>query len=156
MTGNSDLDKILLMLNGAVVLAATGLVVFAHTQMNPAPTAQDSEFGNLIENSVNEYQKPPVVLDEILVNLYSREARLRFLNTQMNIILFEEADREIVTQMKPFIFDILIDIGGNMRPSELNSVTGRLILEERIKNKFNEFSKKKLIKKILFTKFIIQ
>lgn len=156
MTGNPTLDKIILGINGVVVLGATALVIITHTQFAPPVTEQGKEFGTLIENSINEYQKPPVVLDEALVNLYSREARLRFLNTQMNIVLFEESDREKVMIMKPFIFDILIDVAGNMKPEELNSVTGRLILEERIKSKFNQLAEKHIIKRILFTKFIIQ
>ena len=83
----------------------------------------------MIEGSMSELQKPPVVLDEIVVNLYSREARLRFLDTQLNLVLYNEADRELALILKPHIFDALIDISGNMSPVELNSVTGRILLE---------------------------
>ena len=156
MTGNPTLDKIILGLNGIVVAAATAVIIFSHTAIKRPPTDQALEFGNLIEGQINEYQKPPVVMDEIIVNLYSREARLRFLNTKMNLVLVEEKDRTTVLEMKPFIFDILIDIAGNMKPDELNSVTGRLLLETRLKNHINSIKKRPLVKKVLFTKFIIQ
>lgn len=156
MTGNPGLDKIILALNGVVVASAAGLVFYAHTQINPPPTNTSLEFGNLIEGSVNESQKAPVTMDEIVVNLYSREARLRFLNTQMNIVLIQERDREYVTNLKVIINDSLIDIAGNMKPEELNSVTGRILLENRIKDKVNDFAKRTVIKKILFSKFIVQ
>ena len=156
MTGNPTIDKVVLGLNGLVVAAATALVVFAHVGLKKPLTKRNLQFGNMIENSMNEFQKPPIIMDEIVVNLYSREVKLRFLDTQMNIVLFEERDRELVMGLKPHIFDSLVDIAGNMQPKELNSVTGRILLETRVKNRVNEIVKKPVIKKILFSKFIIQ
>lgn len=156
MTGNPAVDKIILGLNGVVVIAATSLIIYSHMFIKAPSTDGPSEFGNMIENSVGDLQKPPVVLDEIVVNLYSRETRLRFLDTQLNLVLFNEKDREFVMMLKPRIFDHLIDIAGNMKPEELNSITGRILLETRIKKRVNEFAQKPLIKKILFSKFIIQ
>lgn len=156
MTGNPSVDKIILGLNGILVTAAAALVVFSHTMIKKPSTEQGKEMGNMIENSMFELQKPPVVMEEIVVNLYSREARLRFLNTQLNLVLFEEKDRSLAMSLKPHIFDALIDITGNMRPKELNSVTGRILLETRLKKKINKLLKKPVIKKILFSKFIIQ
>lgn len=156
MTGNPTIDKVVLGLNGLVISAATALVIYAHTGIKKPDTKRNLEFGNMIENSMLELQKPPVVLEEALVNLYSREVRLRYLNTQMNVVLFEEKDREFVMGIKPHIFDSLVDVAGNMSPKELNSVTGRILLETRVKNKVHEYTKKPVIKKILFSKFIIQ
>ena len=156
MTGNPTIDKIVLGLNGLIISASTALVIFAHVGLKKPDTKRNLEFGNMIENSMLELQKPPVVLDKIVVNLYSREVKLRFLDTQMNLVLFEEKDREFVMGLKPHVFDALIDIAGNMKPKELNSVTGRILLETRVKNKVHELLKRTVIKKILFSKFIIQ
>jgi flagellar FliL protein len=156
MTGNPSLDKIILGLNAAIVIGAAGLVFFSHNMMNKPDTERGKEFGNMIESSINEYEKPPVTMDEIVVNLYSRESRLRFLNTQMNIEIFNEEDRELVLGLKPVIFDSLIDITGNMKPAELNSVTGRILLETRLKNRINDHVKRPILKKIFFSKYIIQ
>ena len=116
MTGNPTIDKIIFGLNGAVVTAAAALVFFAHNSITKPDTERGREFGQMIEGSMLELQKPPVVMDEIVVNLYSREARLRFLNTQMNLVLFQERDRELVMGLKAHIFDSLIEIAGNMKP----------------------------------------
>lgn len=156
MTGNPIIDKIILGLNGLIVTAATALILYSHMGIKRTDTNQSLKFGNMIENSMNELKKPPVIMEEIVVNLYSREVKLRFLNTQMNIVLFAEKDREYVMGLKPHIFDSLIDLAGNMDPKELNSVTGRILLETRVKNKVNELVGKNVIKKILFSKFIIQ
>ena len=156
MTGNPAVDKIIPGLNGLLVIGATALVIFSHNSIKKPSTDRGKEVGSMIENSMSELQKPPLVMDEIVVNLYSREARLRFLNTQMNIVLFKERDRELAQSMKAKIFDTLIDIAGNMKPNELNSVTGRILLETRIKKKVNKMTSEPIIKKILFSKFIIQ
>lgn len=133
-----------------------GTVYYAHNVVSPPPTNKAQELGSMIENSIAELEKPPVVLKEALVNLYSREARLRFLNTQMNLVIFEEADRQLATTLTPHVFDTLIDVAGNMRPNELNSVTGKILLEKRIKDRVNKIANRPVIKKILFSKFIIQ
>lgn len=156
MTGNPKLDKIILGVNALVVSAAVGLVFYSHNMIKPLPTDQAGELGDMIENTMSEYEKPPVTFEELIVNLYSREARLRFLNTKLNIELFEEKDRNLVMTMKPHIFDSLIDIAGNMKPKELNSVTGKILLEKRVKDRSNAIAKRPVIKKILFSKFIIQ
>lgn len=156
MTGNAALDKILILINTIVIGLAVALVVYSHTMIKKPLTDGNAEFGGLIESSMREFQKAPVTLDEIVVNLYSRERRLRFLDTQMNIELFNEKDRAEVLAIKTHIFDALIDIAGNMKPNELNSVTGRILLENRIKKRVNSKVGRSLIKKIYFSKFIIQ
>ena len=156
MTGNPSIDKILLLLNGVVVGGACALILYSHLVIKPPPLSENAAFGSMIENSMNEMQKATVSLDEIVVNLYSRERRLRFLNTKMDIELYYEADRDNILSYKSKIFDALIDIAGNMRPNELNSVTGRLLLEERIKKHVNTLSSRPLIKRIYFPKYIIQ
>ena len=156
MTGNAGLDKIILGLNGVVIAAAVALVVYSHVVIKPPQVDKSAVVGSGIEESILELQKSPVTLDEIVVNLYSRERRLRFLSTQMNLELFLEKDRELVNILKPRIFDALIDIAGNMKPNELNSITGRILLENRIKNRINSEVKKSVIKKIYFSKFTVQ
>jgi flagellar FliL protein len=156
MTGNPNLDKIIMFINAAVVAGAVALVFYSHNLIKRPDANPGREFGNLVENSMIELQKAPLIMEEIVVNLYSRERRLRFLNTQMNIELFKEGDREEVGGMKVHIFDAIIDIAGNMKPKELNSITGRILLETRIKKRINKYANKSLIKKIYFSKFIIQ
>lgn len=156
MTGNPTVDKIILILNGALVSAAAGLVIFSHTLIKKPATKQALEMGNMIENSVSELKKTPVTFDEIVVNLYSRETRLRFLNTQINLEIFEEKDRELVMGMKAVLFDALIDITGNLKPREINSVTGKLLLEKNLKDRVNDYIGRNAVKTIYFSKFIVQ
>jgi flagellar protein FliL len=90
------------------------------------------------------------------VNLYSRESRLRFLDVEINVEVYQDGMQTQVQNIKPILFDTLIDIAGNTKPEDLNSVTGKILLESRLKTKVNELINKKLIKQIYFSKFIIQ
>ena len=150
------LDKVILGLNGAVVIAATALVVFSHTSLGPPPTDEGEQMDGLIRSSVNLSQITPVLFPKMTINLYSRQTRLRFLDLQMGLEVFKEDDKELVKLHKSFVADSLIDIAGNMQPAELNSVTGRILLETRIKNRINDKLGRKAVKKIYFSKFVIQ
>lgn len=156
MTGNPKIDKIIILLNAVVVTLAVALVFYSHNILKKPTTDTAGEFGQMVDSSMGEFQKSPITFDEAVVNLYSRETRLRFLNTQMNVDLFYQKDKDLIKDMKHLIFDSLIDIAGNMKPSELNSVTGRILLETRIKNRVNKLAGRSLIKKIYFSKFIVQ
>src|SRR5690554_3254986 len=156
MTGNPGLDRILLGVNGAVVLAATALVVYAHTMIKPVPTDEAKEFAGLVQESMRELRKSQVEFPEMVINLYSRETRLRFLNVSMAVETFNEGQIQVAQDHKAMIQDTLIDIASNMTPEELNSVTGRILLESRIKKTVNGQLSEPAIKKIYFSKFIVQ
>lgn len=156
MTGNPGLDKIILGINGLIVLAATALVVYSHTILSPPPTDETKEFSGLVKDSMLEFQKPQVEFPEMVINLYSREIRLRFLNVKMTIETFEESQNQMLENAKPMVQDAIIDTASNMTPQELNSVTGRILLEARVKKMVNSNLPKPAIKKIYFSKFIVQ
>lgn len=156
MTGNPSIDKIILGINGIIMAAAAGLVYYSHNVLAPPPIDETGNFANMAQVSMQDLKKQPIVFKEKVVNLYSRQRRLRFLNLIMNIEVYDEGQEKIVGLYKPLINDALIDITGNMKPEELNSVTGKLLLESRLKSKVNALIKKPVIKKIYFSKFIVQ
>lgn len=156
MTGNPSIDKIILGLNGIIMAAAAGLVYYSHNILIPPPIDQEAQFTGLVRESMIDFKRQPIVFKELVLNLYSRQRRLRFLNLVMNIEVYEQSQEKIVGNYKPMIVDKLIDITGNMKPEELNSITGRILLESRLKNKVNDYFQKPIIKKIYFSKFIVQ
>ncbi len=156
MTGNRSLDKIILAINALIVLGAVGTIWYSHNIIKPPVTDSQGQFTDMVSGSLSDFNRSPIVFKEIVVNLYSRQKRLRFLNLTMNIEVYEAEQEEIIKTYKPFINDRLIDITGNMKPQDVNSVTGRILLESRIKNQVNRALGKKVIKKIYFSKFIVQ
>lgn len=156
MTGNPSLDKVLIALNGLIVALSTGLILYSHIAIKPPIEDEGLQMKGLYNSSIELSKITPVQFKPQIINLYSRDVRLRFLEVQMNLEVFQESDKEIIDTFKSFITDSLINIAGNLAPAELNSVTGRILLETRIKNTVNERLKRKVIKKIYFSKFIIQ
>lgn len=156
MTGNPTLDKAILGINGIGVILATALVVYSHSMIKKLPTDEAGEFSGMVKTSLEEFQKPTVEFKEQVINLYSREARLRYVNLIMNIETFDQSQMGIIEVRKPIIVDALIDISSNMSPNELNSVTGKLLLESRLKKAVNSKLNQPAVKKVYFSKFIVQ
>ena len=156
MTGNPSIDKVIIAINALVISACVGLVYYSNNMIKPKALDTNAEFSKMVDDSMVELKKQPIVFKEIVLNLYSRQRRLRFLNLILNIDVFEEGQKEIIATYKPKIIDSLIDITGNMKPQDLNSITGKILLESRLKNKVNNYIGKPVIKKIYFSKFIVQ
>ena len=86
----------------------------------------------------------------------SKASRMRWLEVEVNLELFKAEDLETVKAYLPAIQDRIIETTSKMGPDEINTLSGKVILEERLKNEFNRVLKKKLIIKIYFSKFIVQ
>lgn len=156
MTGNPKLDKILLGLNGLVALASAGLVFYAHNNIKPPPTDQAAEETTLVTDAYTESQLKPYEFKSMIVNLYSEGSRLRFLDVKISILTFKEADKELIKEREYIFKTKLIEIAGLMTPEELSSVTGKILLESRLKKAITEALGASVIKKIYFGKFVVQ
>lgn len=91
------------------------------------------------------------------VNLYSQTNRLRFLEVEMNIVPFESSQLTALKDAETVIKDSLIQIAAEMEPDDVGSVTGKILLENRLKKAVNDrIGGQPLIKQILFSRFVIQ
>lgn len=156
MTGNPLFDKILLGANGAIVLLAAGLVFFSHTKVKPPPTDIPGEEQSLLDTAIAESQLKPHAMKQMTVNLYSEGTRLRYLNAEMNLVPFKQTDLEILKANEHIVKNELIRIAATMTPDELGSITGKILLESRLKKAVNEKLNQPLIKSIFFAKFLVQ
>lgn len=156
MTGNRTLDHILLITNALVALAAAGLVIYSHLYIKTPPINQDLEIEKLKRQSMAISSSAPLELKKIILNLPSRHTRLRYLEIQVNLEAFHPDQKDFLKAKEYVIYDAIIKIAGAMDPSDLNSVTGKILLEGRLKNYLNENFKDDVIKKIYFSKFVVQ
>lgn len=156
MTGNPMLDKILLGVNGAVAVGAAALVIYSHTSIKPLPTNQTAEEKALVDSAAADNQITPVMFKKMVVNVYAEGTRLRYLETEIGLLPFSDADKEGLKKAEHLLQDALIDIAGKMSPEELASVTGKILLEGRLKKRLNDKLERMVIKQIYFTKFIVQ
>jgi flagellar FliL protein len=156
MTGNKTLDTALIGLLTLASLAALG--VFTYTEMvyqRPLPSDK-VEFESLKKDTETAVAPEVFKLDKLIVNLNSQGSRLRFLDVEIHLVPFKSKSVEVFENQKAFIKDAIIDISSNMAPDELNTVAGKVLLEERIRRRLNDYFGKSLIKEIFFSRFVVQ
>lgn len=156
MTGNKSVDNIIL----AIALLATAATVgmFVYTEMifkKPLPS-DAVELQKLKDDNKFISRPESLKLDKITINLPSRTKRLRFLDVQIHLVYFKNKDRAALEEITPIINDIIIDVGSNMSPDELNSIAGKLIFENRVKSKINDHFQRPVVKELFYTKFVVQ
>ena len=156
MTGNKAIDNVILFLT---FLATAGcLGVFVYTEMlyqKPLPQ-NDVEMTSLMEDGKDQVFPAPFKLDPLIINLKSRKTRLRFLNVQVYIVPLNNNSVDLFENSRAMINDSIIQIAGAMEANELNSISGKILLEDRVKKAINKIVNQQVVKGLLFTKFVIQ
>lgn len=150
-------QKILILLNLVVVLAGAGLVFYSHKMIKAEPTNQAAETQKLKDQAIAQTQIQAVPIKKFVVNLHSRNTRLRYLDIEMNVLTFTEEQKEIVKASEYIFKDVVVEIASHLEPDELDSVTGKILLENKIKKRVNEkLGEPPVIKQIYFSGFVVQ
>lgn len=151
------LQKILIILNLVVVLAGAGLVFYSHNILKPEPTNQAKEAEDLKQGALAATQLQPVPIKKFAVNLHSKSSRLRYLDIEMNILTFNEEQKQTIKANEHIIKDSVIQIAGQHDPEDLDSLTGKIMLENEIKKSVNKkLGEPPVIKQIFFSGFVVQ
>lgn len=150
------MQKILIMLNLVVVLVGAGLVFYSHNMIKPQPTDQVAETEKLKSDAINQSQLQPVPMKKFVVNLHSRESRLRYLDLEMNVLTFHEDQKDLIKQSEHIFKDVVIEIASRLGPEELDTVTGKILLENKIKTQVNQKLGQPVVKQIYFSGFVVQ
>lgn len=155
ITGKPLIDKVIILLTLASTLSLLGL--FFYTEMIfKKPLPQDkTEFEELKKEGMKANISKGVTLDRVVVNLKSQK-RLRFLSMNLHLVPFKESHLEKIESKKQRITDIIIDIASDMTAEELNTISGKIVLESRIKKRFNELFPDPILKEIYFSNFVVQ
>ncbi len=150
------MQKILILLNLVVALGGAGLVFYSHNMIKPAPTDQAAEAEALKKTALEEAHLTPVPIKKFVVNLHSRSSRLRYLDLEMNVLTFHNDQKELVKGREYVFKDVVIEIASQLDPEELESVTGKMLLENRIKKQVNAKLGQPVVKQIFFSGFVVQ
>lgn len=151
------MQKILIILNLVVVLAATGLIVYSHTMIKAPATDQAAETEAMKKAAIADTQIQPVPIKKFVVNLHSRSTRLRYLDIEMNVLPFKEDQKDIIKQNEFLFKDVVIEIASQLEPDDLDSITGKILLENKIKKALNaKLGEQPVIKQIYFSGFVVQ
>lgn len=150
-------QKILIILNLVIVLAGAGLVFYSHNLLKPEPIDQSAEAQALKDQAVSSSQIQPVPIKKFVVNLHSRGTRLRYLDIEMNVLPFSEDQKELIKTNEHVFKDVVIEIASQLEPDDLDSVTGKILLENKIKKQVNaKLGDSPVIKQIYFSGFVVQ
>ena len=156
MTGKKMIDLILLGLSLLTTLAALGVIVYKEIIFKrPLPNSEIEKAKLLASGQtfkpINSYK-----MKRVIVNLPSRSKKLRFLEVTTEIVPFNDDQVAEIEKNKHVVRDAFLDIAGEMSPEELNSLTGKILLENRIKTRLNKEMGTKIIQELYFTKFVVQ
>lgn len=156
MTGNKKIDQILVAMSSlATLLTALVFIYTVYIYEKPLPN-ETQHMLDLIQSARQQAFAEAYKLEGMTINLPSSTSRLRFLDLEIHLVPFFPNQHSLIDRNIPIITDIIIDIAGHMEPSELNTTIGRILLENRVKEAINSQLGQKVIKEILFTRFVIQ
>ncbi|MFL5785057.1 MAG: flagellar basal body-associated protein FliL, partial [Bacteriovoracaceae bacterium] len=150
------MQKILILVNLVVVLLGAGLVYYSHFMIKPEPTNQAAETEKLKTEASEKAKIEPVPIKKFVVNLYSGPSRLRYLDVEMNVLTFHADQKEIVKNNEHIFKDVVIAVAAQMQPSDLDSMTGKITFESRVKKGVNERLGTPVVKQIYFSTFVVQ
>jgi flagellar basal body-associated protein FliL len=154
--GNPLFDKIILFFNFLVVLGSAGLVYYSHNILAPPPITNESENKKFLRDIQSLEAISTINMPKLTINLYSRTTRLRYLDVLASVEPYDEFQAEQIKKNQSLIMNEIIEVASFMTPKELGSVSGKIILAERIKKRINSNFREKLVKKIFFPKYVIQ
>lgn len=150
------MQKILILVNLVVVVLGAGLVYYSHFMIKPERTNQKAEEENLKNEASEKSRIEPVAIKKFVVNLHSGTSRLRYLDLEMNVLTFHADQRELVKSAEHIFKDVVIDVASKMEPGDLDSVTGKIAFESRVKKAVNERLGQPVVKQIYFSSFVVQ
>ncbi|MBC7711687.1 MAG: flagellar basal body-associated FliL family protein [Rhizobacter sp.] len=160
MTGKKMIDMILLGVMMLATLAVVGLFYYTEKMYKKPPIDENAEKKALLTSV--DYKSIPTFfkVDKMTISLVPKNeqanARMKWLEVEMHMTLFSAEDSGLMKAYLPVVQDRIIDITSKMGSDELNSLTGKIILEDRLKKEINKALKKPVVKNIFFASFIVQ
>ena len=150
------MNNILGIISVAATSFAVGVFVYSLFIFEKPTPDNMIELGNLKKDTSKVLVTDSFIIKKLVINLKSPATKLRYLDVTIHLVPFKADRLELIEKHKAFIQDSIIKIVGDMTPVELNSIAGKIILEDRIKKSINKSLGFSLIKKLFFTQFIIQ
>ncbi len=160
MTGKKLIDMILLGVMMLATLAVMGLFYYTEKMYVKPPIDEAAEKAALL-TSVDSKAIPTFFkIDKMTISLVPKNetanARMKWLEVEMHLTVFEASDVDLMKVYLPMVQDRIIDIASKMGADELNSLTGKILLEDRLKKEINKALHKPVVKNIFFASFIVQ
>lgn len=160
MTGKKMLDMILLGVMMLTTLAVIGLFYYTEKIYKRPPIDETKEREAFLKE--NDPKAMPVFykIEKMTVSLVPRDPnanqRMRYLEVELSLVLFKPEDAGIIKTYLMVVQDKIINVSSKMGAEELNSLTGKILLEDRLKKEINKTLGKPVVKSIFFSRYIVQ
>lgn len=156
MTGNKVFDQFLMIFLLACTAATLGVFAYTNVIFKRVLPSDELEKIKFDKEAVAANYPETYKVEKLIINLPSRTKRLHFLEVELFLTTFKNGQAETLEQKKPILHDIIISVVGQMQSEELNSISGKILLETRLKKKINALHSAPHVKSILFSRFVVQ
>jgi len=160
MTGKKLLDTILLGLMVLTTLAVVGLFYYTEKMYKRPPIDEKKEREIFLKEGNAKTLPAFYKLDKLTVSLVPKDPsgmqRMRYVELEIHLVLFTADDAGIIKTYLSVVQDKIITVASKMGADELNSLTGKILLEDRLKKEVNKSLGKTIVKSIFFSRYIVQ
>lgn len=160
MTGKKLLDMILLGVMTLTTLAVIGLFYYTEKMYKRPPIDESREKDALLKEGNPKALPAFFKLEKMTVSLVPKDnsgiQRMRYVELEIHLVLFKSDDAGIIKTYLSVVQDKIITVASKMGADELNSLTGKILLEDRLKKEINKSLGKPVVKSIFFSRYIVQ
>ncbi len=152
-----SVDLIVIILASLLLIAGVVMSYMAFYKIQPVVISDASERKAFLEKELRAQGKVSFfVLPKIQTNIEHHTSRL--IQAEMTVALEPDlgVNIEDIKVYESLIIDLIINAVAQSTIDQLDNVSGKIILAEKIKNGANEIMKKKAVKSVLFSTFSVQ
>lgn len=150
------LEKVFLIISVLATLAAGGVFVYTDFIYKKPIPDNEKELQALKDEVSKGAAFKTFKLKKFTTNLYSRKTRLRYLNLEAYIEPFAEEQINQLEEKESIIYDTVILTAGRLKPEDLNSLSGKILFENKVKNNINDLYEEPVVRKVYFSVFVVQ
>ncbi|MDO9183839.1 MAG: flagellar basal body-associated FliL family protein [Bacteriovorax sp.] len=160
MTGKKLVDMILLGVMMLTTFAVIGLFYYTEKIYKRPPINESKEREAFLKEGDPKALPAFYKLDKMTVSLVPKDAtgsqRMRYVDLEIHLVMFKADDAGIIKTYLSVVQDKIITVASKMGAEELNSLTGKILLEDRLKKEINKALGKPVVKSIFFSRYIVQ
>jgi flagellar FliL protein len=160
MTGKKLFDNILLLLMMTTTLAVIGLFYYTEKMYKRPPIDETKEKAAFLKETESTALPAFYKIDKMTVSLVPRDPnanqRMRYVELEVHLVMFKSDDAGVIKTYIAVVQDKIITIASKMGADELNSLTGKILLEDRLKKEINKNLHRPIVKSIFFSRYIVQ
>jgi flagellar protein FliL len=160
MTGKKLIDMILLAVMLLTTSGVIGLFYYTEKVYKRPPIDEKKEQEAFLKDGNPKAMPAFYKIDKMTVSLVPKDSagaqRMRYVELEIHLVLFKAEDAGIIKTYLSIVQDKIITVSSKMGADELNSLTGKILLEDRLKKQINTTLGKPVVKSIFFSRYIVQ